>query len=259
MTDDSPLQILLTKVASPGFQTKLEEVRSLCARVLAILLVGICIGFYFASDLINFLKGPLRDAIPSQENPLHFTGPLEVMLAYMKIAFLVGIAMAAPYGLYGGWKLATPWLKTTKKNYVPVFFVWSLTLFILGSGFGYIAMLPIGLKWLVGMGGDQATPVVTVASYVDLVVLMLLGFGIAFQLPLIIILFERLGIISEAWLIQNRKIFIIGILFFAAIITPSPDPLSQVALAAPMYAMFEASILIIRRLKHDDNLPHVRS
>ncbi len=239
-------------MASPAFQEKVEEVRSYCARILIILFVGIGIGFFTAKDLINFLKIPLQAAVPSQSNPLHFTGPLEVMLAYMKIAFLVGICVAAPYGLFSVWRIAAPWLKTKKGSYVVPFFLWSLTLFITGVVFGYVAMLPIGLQWLIGMGGDQATPVVTVGSYVDLVVLMLLGFGLAFQLPLVIILLERLGLISEAWLVANRKIFIVGILVFAAIITPSPDPLSQVALAVPMYAMFEIAIIIIRRMQRQD-------
>jgi len=129
------------------------------------------------------------------------------------------------------------------------FFISSLLLFALGVVFCYFVMLPVGLKWLVGFGGDQADAIITVGEYVDMLMFMIVAFGLAFQLPLIVILLERLGLVHEATLKKHRGGILVGILTAAAVIAPSPDPLSQVSLAIPMYLMFEGALVVIGRMK----------
>ena len=250
--DESVFKGLLHHLQSSGAQdllARVDEFRVLLVRFSAVLMVFVGAGFYFAKDILLFLKEPLAAAIPMQKNVLHFTGPMEVMLAYMKVSFMVGLIVAAPYGLFLLWRFVGPALPQEHRKYVMPFFTASLVLFLLGIAFCYYAMLPMGLKWLIGFGGDQATPVITVAEYIDMMTFMLMGFGAAFQMPLVIILLERLGLISEQLLTKNRGFILVGVLILAAIIAPSPDPVSMISLAIPMYIMFEAAVLVIRWLK----------
>jgi len=250
--DESIFKGLLHHLQSSRAQEllgRIDEFRALLVRFSIVMVVFVGAGFYFAKDILLFLKEPLAAAIPMQKNVLHFTGPMEVMLAYMKVSFMVGLIVAAPYGLFLLWRFVGPALPEEHRKYVMPFFSASLALFLLGVAFCYYAMLPMGLKWLIGFGGDQAAPVITVAEYIDMMTFMLMGFGAAFQMPLVIILLERLGLISEQLLTKNRGFILVGILILAAIIAPSPDPVSMISLAIPMYLMFEAAVLVIRWLK----------
>ncbi|MCX6108305.1 MAG: twin-arginine translocase subunit TatC [Proteobacteria bacterium] len=228
---------------------RIDELRALLVRFSVVLLAFVCGGFYFAKDILLFLKEPLAAAIPSQKNVLHFTGPMEVMLAYMKVSFMVGLVVAAPYGLLLLWRFIGPALPQEHRKFVMPFFSASVGLFLIGVVFCYYAMLPMGFKWLIGFGGDQAAPVITVAEYIDMMTFMLVGFGAAFQLPLVIILLERLGLINEQMLRKNRGFILVGVLILAAVIAPSPDPVSMISLAIPMYLMFEGALVVIKRLK----------
>ncbi len=228
---------------------RVDEVRSMLVKWVSVFLLCVSVGFYFAQDIINFLKIPLSEALPGQHQVLHFTGPLEVMMAYMKVAFVAAFLMALPLGFYQIWRfMISAFPERDHKLAVP-FFVSSLLLFALGVVFCYFVMLPVGLKWLVGFGGEQADAIITVGEYVDMLMFMIVAFGLAFQLPLIIILVERLGLVQEQTLKKHRGGILVGILTAAAVIAPSPDPMSQVALAVPMYLMFEAALLVIGRMK----------
>lgn len=234
---------------------RVDELRRRLVHTAMTLLGLIGIGFFFAGDLIQVLKIPLREALPKQREVLHFTGPLEVMLAYMKVAFLIGIVAGAPVIFYQIWRYLGPSLPSIQKRLVLPFAAVSLLLFIGGGAFGYLLMLPMGLKWLVGFGAGQAQAVITVQEYVDLVAFMLLAFGFAFQLPLVLIVLERLGLISATTLRRHRGVVLVIILIVAAIAAPSPDPLSQLTLAAPLYILFEAALLIIARLQRHTPKP----
>jgi len=252
---DSPLGDLLAHLQSSRAQSlfdRIEELRTRLGRLLLVMTVLIGGSFFFAQDIFLVLRGPLATALPGQKNVLHFAGPLEVMLSYMKVSFLLGATATAPIGLFQLWRYVGPALPVRQRKLVMPFFATSVVLFGGGAAFAFFVMLPVGLKWLIGFGGDQAAPVIMVDEYVNLVVLMLLGFGAAFQLPLLLILLERLGVISETMLTKHRGGILVGILVLAALITPSPDPFSQVALAGPMYILFEVAILVIRWLKKMD-------
>jgi sec-independent protein translocase protein TatC len=232
---------------------RVDEVRSMLVKWVSVFLVLVSIGFYFAQDLINFLKIPLSEALPGQLQVLHFTGPLEVMMAYMKVAFLAAFLMALPLGFFQIWRFMVSAFPERDHRLVVPFFISSLLLFALGVVFCYFVMLPVGLKWLVGFGGDQADAIITVGEYVDMLMFMIVAFGLAFQLPLIVILLERLGLVHEATLKKHRGGILVGILTAAAVIAPSPDPLSQVSLAIPMYLMFEGALVVIGRMKRRED------
>lgn len=208
----------------------------------------------FAKPMFNFLKSPLTSALPAGQATLHFTDPLEVFLCYIKVGFLAAVIVTAPYGFMQLWRFIGPSLPERQRGYVVPFFTISMMLFLGGCAFCFYFMLPATLEILISMSGDVATPMITVDEYISVVVLMMLGFGAVFQLPLVLIILERLGVINAQMLASNRGGMLVGILVVAAVATP-PDPFSQLAMATPMYLMFEVAILVIRWLEKQDKKP----
>ncbi len=246
---------LIDRIKASGGGSLLERIDELRARLVKVSIVVVaffCICFGFAKYVFAWLKQPLMLAMPKEVNVLHFTGPMEVLTAYMKVSMLVAITMALPMLFFQLWKYIAPALPEQTRKMVLPFFTASLVLFVGGIVFCYYLMMPAALEFLIGMGDGLATAVIMVDEYISMIVIMLLGFGGVFQLPVILIILERLGIISEDMLKKNRGPILVAILIVAAIVTPTPDPFSQLFMAAPMYLMFEAAILIIKWLKRRD-------
>lgn len=225
----------------------LDELRKRLIRALIAVVVLFFVFISIGNMILDFLKQPLVEALPRGATALHFTGPMDVMFVQMKVAFLAAIIAGAPIWLYQFWKFFEPALYPKERKYILPFIFASSVLFLGGVVFCYVVMLPMALKFLLAMGMEVGAPIITVTDYVSLVTLMFLGFGIAFETPVILILLSLLGIISAQSLAENRKIVIVGILIIAAILTP-PDPISQILMAIPMYLLFEMSILIIKAI-----------
>lgn len=253
--DKTPVAAFLDRLKGSNAGSLFERIDELRARLIRVfILIGVffsaCV--FFAPDVFTWLKHPLVLAMPKATEYLHFTGPMEVLAAYMKVSFLLAAVLAGPYLFLQLWKFIGPALPEHTRKLVMPFFVSAIVLFVGGLLFCYYLMLPAALEFLIGMGDGLATAMITVDDYISLVVFMLLGFGAVFELPLAIILLERLGIITEKMLTKNRGPILIAILVVAAIITPTPDPLSQLFMAGPMYVLFEAAILVIRWMKKKD-------
>jgi sec-independent protein translocase protein TatC len=226
----------------------LDELRSRIVKAGAGLLFCFVISFAFSSPIINFLKRPLESALPEGVPALHFTGPMDVFMMKIKVAFLVAVVLGAPIWLYQFWKFLEPALYPKERKYVVPFIAATIFCFFSGVAFCYYAMLPMALKYLIGIGQDVGTPMITVTDYVSLLTIMILGFGFVFETPVILVLLAMLNIVSAEMLASNRKIIFVVILIIAAVITP-PDPISMLGMAIPCYLMFEMSILIIRAIK----------
>ena len=164
----------------------------------------------------------------------------------MKVGFFAAAVLVAPFFFIQLWRFIGPAIPEKQRRFVQPFFWSGSLLFAAGVAFCFYVMMPTAMKILIDMGGDVATPTITVGDYYTLIVMMMLGFGAVFQLPLILIILERLGIVSRATLAANRRVMIVGILIVAAIVTPTPDPFSQLVMAAPMYVMYEAALLVMR-------------
>lgn len=248
MVDLSPIQEFLEHLKGSRAQdlmARADELRSRLLRTTAVVFAVFIVCFVFAQKIFVWLKHPLMEAMP-KGGDLHFLGPMEVFICYVKVSFLIAACVSAPYAFWQVWKFIGPALPETARRFVKPFFIASLILFAAGVVFCYVAMLPVTLEFLVGMADGLAVPLLSVDDYVDLVVFMLLAFGAAFQLPLAIIILEMLGIITVEMLTKNRRAIFLVILVIAAVVTPTPDPLTMMAMATPMYLMFEAAILVIK-------------
>ena len=226
----------------------LGELRSRLMRAGIVVLVFFFIFLGFAEQLMIFLKAPLVAALPKGVNALHFTGPMDVFVINIKVAMLVGVLAACPVWLYQFWKFFEPALYPKERKYVLPFIVASIALFVTGISFCFFIILPLTLSFLLELGMQVGTPIITVTDYVSMLMLLLFGFGIVFETPLIIVLLAMLDIIDLEMLTKNRRIIIIIILIVAAIMTP-PDPISQMAMAVPVYLMYEMAIVIVRFMK----------
>ncbi len=226
----------------------LSELRVRLVKSLTAITGMFCICLFFATPMINFLKKPLQAALPMQAQALHFTGPLEVLFADMKVAFVAAVIFASPIWIFQFWKFIEPALYVSERKYM-LPFVWSsIVLFLLGVTFCFYLIIPMCLEFLMTMGMEVGAPMITVSDYLSLILLMTLGFGFIFETPLVLILLAALELINSAVLTAYRKFVVVGILVVAAILTP-PDPLSQVAMAVPMYLLYELSILLIRAME----------
>jgi sec-independent protein translocase protein TatC len=226
----------------------LGELRSRLMRAGLVVLVFFFIFLGFSEKLMTFLKQPLVKALPPGVNALHFTGPMDVFVINIKVAMLVGVLAACPVWLYQFWKFFEPALYPKERRYILPFIVASIALFVAGISFCFFIILPMTLAFLLDLGMQVGTPIITVTDYISMLMLLLFGFGIVFETPLIIVLLAMLDIIDLEMLTSNRRIIIIIILIVAAIMTP-PDPISQMAMAVPVYLMYEMAIVIVRIMK----------
>lgn len=226
----------------------LGELRGCLLKSLLAVLVFFAITLFFSAELINTLKAPLAAALPAGNAVLHFTGPLEVFMASIKTSFLASFVLACPVWLYQFWRFIEPALYANERRYILPFIFASVLLFIFGVAFSYFVILPLALDFLLQMGLEVGTPVITISDYLSLLTVMILGFGIIFETPLILILLSTLEVITAKMLADFRRYVVILVLFIGAVLTP-PDPLSQIGMAIPLYLMYETAIIVIRILE----------
>lgn len=226
----------------------LSELRSRIMRSLWGVMAVFMICFAFADTLIKILKVPLIDALPKGANALHFTGPLDVFMVQLKVAGLVGIVASCPIWLYQFWKFFEPALYPRERRYILPFIVVSTFFFFGGAAFCYFVVLPFTLKYLINMGMQVGTPLITIKDYVSLLLMMLGSFGAIFEVPVIIVLLAMLDIITLESLTAFRRYVVVVVLVVSALLVP-PDPISQVAMAVPLYGMYEVAIIVVRFIK----------
>lgn len=228
-----------------------EELRLRLIRSLVVIFVVFLGSLYFASDIINFLKVPLFMAMENRKTVnLYFTGPLEVFMAGLKVSFLMALVVSAPYFLYQVWAYLKTTLDSTRVSHkvIAPCLVGSVILFFVGVVFCFYVILPLGLRVLLLDAMQIGSPVLTVSEYLSLVFAMLFGFGLVFETPLVLILLSVLGFVKSEQLTSQRKLVVVLSLLFGAVLT-TPDPVTQIAMAVPLYIMYEIAILVIKILE----------
>lgn len=229
-----------------GLLEHVDELRSRLVKSVLAVLVLFFVAYSYSAEMIGFLKAPLVHVLPRGTNALHFTGPMDVFMANCKLSLFVAVLLACPFWLFQFWRFIEPALYEHEKKYIVPFIVSSVSLFVFGLIFCFYLMVPVALQYLIGIGLEIGSPIITVSDYLSLLMLMMFGFGIIFETPVILILLSLLGILSADALSQNRKVVIVAIFIIAAVLTPTPDPISQFIMAIPMWLFYEISIIIIR-------------
>ncbi|HYX39537.1 MAG: twin-arginine translocase subunit TatC [Pseudobdellovibrionaceae bacterium] len=229
-----------------GLLEHVDELRSRIFKSVLAILILFMVAFYFSEHILNYLKTPLIAVLPKGANVLHFTGPMDVFMAQCKLALFVSMVVGCPIWLYQLWRFVEPALYEHEKKYAAPFLISAVLLFVSGVCFCYFVMVPWSLGYLIGLGQTVATPIITVSDYMSLLTLLMLGFGIIFETPIILIVLSMVGVVSAQSLKANRRIVMVAIVIVAAVITPTPDPVGQLIMAIPMWLLYELSIFIIQ-------------
>jgi len=222
--------------------------RRLVISIVAVVAAAVFV-FIVSPEIISFLVQFYTDATDrGPNNALIFTGPLDAFATRLKIATYGGIVLAMPVWLYQLWRFVTPGLNPKERRYAIPFVLTSIVLFVLGGLVALVTLEP-ALNFLLDMGGSDLRPLLAADRYVSLVALMIVAFGLSFEFPVVLTFLLLARIINTRQLRQWRRYAIVLVVVFAAVITPSQDPYSMLAMALPMYLFYEG-VIIIGRLLH---------
>jgi sec-independent protein translocase protein TatC len=223
----------------------LEELKTRLIRVLIVVGIGFGICYLFKEWSFRVITKPLVDAMPAQST-LIFTGLPEAFFIHMKIAFFASLLLTAPYTLFEIWRFVSPGLYRDEKKYVFPFVFFSSLLFGSGVLFGYFVALPPAFAFFVSFSTDALKPMISFREYLDLTLKFLLAFGLSFEMPVFIFFLAKLGVVNAKMLAKQRRYAILIIFIAAAILTPSPDVLSQILMAIPLMFLYEVSIFVAK-------------
>ena len=223
----------------------LMELRKRLVRSVIILLIGFGACYYYKDFIFAIVTRPLVKVLP-KNSYLIYTGLTEAFFVYMKLAFFASLIITCPFIIYQIWKFISPALHSTEKKYVLPFVFFSTLLFVSGVLFGYFIALPPAFEFFVSFNNQYLQSMISFSDYISLLVTFLLGFGLSFELPVFMFFLAKLGIVNSQMLSQQRKYAILVIFIVAAILTPSPDALSQILMAIPLMFLYELSIFITK-------------
>jgi sec-independent protein translocase protein TatC len=212
----------------------LEELRNRVIKSLISVIIATCILYSFVDIILAHLVRPVGRLV--------FIAPHEAFIARIKISLFAGLFISSPVILYQIWRFVSSGLRPTEKKYVLIFSPFSLILFFLGAFFGYIIIVPIGMKFLLGFATDFITPMITISRYISFVGILTLSFGVIFELPLVSLFLTKIGLVTPAFLSSRRKHAVVVIFIVAAILTP-PDIITQCLMALPLLVLYEVSII----------------
>ncbi|MEO5568187.1 MAG: twin-arginine translocase subunit TatC [Gemmatimonadaceae bacterium] len=226
------------------FLDHLEELRWRIIYSLIGIVIGLAIGLYlsFAFNIIDVLQEPVLPYLKGGR--LVILHPMDAFSIRIQIAFVIGLTVSAPVVGFQLWAFMAPALhKPEKRVVVPILFAAAL-LFLAGVALAWFYVLPMSLKWLYGLVGDSLTPMYAAASYFDFATKLALAFGVAFEVPLLLVALSALGILSANTLNKSRKIAILAIFIGAAVVSPGDAIVATIALAVPLYLLYELSVVL---------------
>src|ERR1700687_4366582 len=214
--------------------------------------VGAMVGVSIAQKVIGFISRPMQEALRRQhlDDKLIYTSPAGLINIIITFGIYIGVVLAAPFVLYQVWLFIAPGLYKHERSAVTTFIVASLFLFLAGISFGYFVMLPYMLDFLTGFQGPFK-PLISINEYLDFVLIVLLGLGLIFELPVLIFFLALFNIVTPKFLWSNMRYAILIIAVVAAIVTPTPDAMTMLVFMAPMVALYFIGIgvaaLVVRR------------
>ena len=223
------------------FLEHLEELRKRLIRCAFAILLGFIVAYIFKEPLFEILVRPLVAALDASGNTMIFTGLPEAFFTYLKVSLLAGLVLALPVVFYEFWMFVAPGLYHRERTVVIPIVLCSLFFFAAGSLFAYYVVFPLGFKFFLSFASETIRPLPSMKEYLSFASKMLLAFGLAFELPLVLTGLAWFGLVDAAFLKKNRKYAVLVFFTVAAVLTP-PDVISQVLLAIPLLGLYELSI-----------------
>ena len=223
------------------------EMRRRVLWTIGVFLVGFVAGWYVSPWVMSFMTAPLIEAWGGGQ--LLYTGLTDGLMIRLSLAAGVGLMVAVPVALWNIWAFIAPGLKLSERRLIWPVMIMSPILFITGAAFAFYVLFPFAFRFFIELVNDTPVPSVLMPAardYLSFAIGMLKVFGCAFQLPLVLVLLNRIGVVSRGAMVKMRRYAIVVIIIVAAVLTP-PDVVSQCLLALPMWALFEISLLFMRR------------
>ena len=224
------------------FLEHLDELRARTLRSLIGIVAALAVCWNWSAAILHFITQPLRVAYPHVA--FITTAPTEGFALHMKAAFVAGVFLSAPFVLYQAWAFISPGLYAHEKRYVIPFVGLGSVFFVAGGAFGHLFLFPATFRFLgqYTTGDIQYLPRLT--EYFSFYFWFVVGLGVVFQLPVVIFVLARIGLVTPGFLIRNFKFAVLGAFIVAAIITPSADVVNQTMLAAPIVALYVLGIAV---------------
>ena len=226
----------------------IRELRNRIFKMAIALAAGMIIGWFLYPHVWHFIQAPYCKihfahqpfAGPGHSCALYVTGIFDAFFLRLKLAFIVGVIISSPVWLYQFWAFIAPGLYARERRWAYFFVGAAVPLFAFGGALAYFAMTK-GLRFLLGLVPNHVIPLITINTYLGYATAMLFIFGLAFELPLVVVLLNLAGILTHERFAKSRRLIIFGVFAFAAIATPSPDPITMLLLAVPCVLLVEVA------------------
>jgi sec-independent protein translocase protein TatC len=241
------------------FWGHLEELRKRLVRSVIAIAVGFAACFNYSEQILNLLLWPMNtklalqmtypflSATPNADpQKLHYATLIEPFWSHLKIGLIAGLMLVFPFVMYQVWKFLSPGLLPKERQYVGYFVFFSTIFFGIGVLFCYTVLLPVAIPFLLSYKTENLVAIIRIGDYIDFVLKFLLASGVVFELPLVIVLLSRLGVVNPDTLAKYRKFAFLGAFIIGAILTPTPDVFNQTILSIPIYLLYEIGILAAR-------------
>jgi len=235
----------------PGLMPHLRELRRRLIWIAVTYLLGVVVVMSFSDVAFQFISQPVRAALPPG-TPLVFLNAPDLFFTYLKIALLLSLFLTAPVTFYQFWAFVAPGLYRNEKRTFMLAFIASIVLLLVGASFAFFVVFPLIFQFFFGLATDSIQALPAVREYLSLVLKLLFAFGLVFQIPLVVLLLVRLGLVDLASLAAKRRFVAVWAFILAAILTP-PDIISQTLLALPMMLLYELGMLSARWLVPADD------
>jgi sec-independent protein translocase protein TatC len=245
--------------AEMPFLDHLEELRWRIIYALATTLVCIGVGLWITLrfDVVAFLAGPILPLLP--QHALAFTHPTDKVTIELNVSLTIGLILASPVILYQAWMFVAPALYRTERRIALAVLSAGLVLFVAGAALADIVVVPLALPWLFDFGSSILVPLITAEEYFGFILSLVLTFGLSFELPIVVLALAAFGLVTPQFLARYRRHAVVLIVFIGAFLTPGDLVWTTVALAVPLYFLYELSILashLVVRHRRKDRLEH---
>jgi sec-independent protein translocase protein TatC len=209
--------------------------------------IGAGVGLALSKHFIAFIVLPMQAALRANqmEDRLYFTSPAGYMGLVINLGLYLGVVLAMPFVLYQIWLFVAPGLYKHERNAVAGFIFSSMVLFLAGIAFGYFVMLPQTLGFLIRFATDgPVKPLISINEYFDLILIVLVGLGVIFELPVLIFILSLFGIVTPKFLLKNFRYAMLIITVVAAVVTPTPDATTMLVFMAPMIVLYFLGVFV---------------
>ena len=243
-----------------SFVDHLTELRSRLLKSLIYIFIFFIISYIFAENIYAFLVDPYAKAVENDnvDRRLIYTALHETFITYLKVAFFTSIFVGSPFIITQIWKFVAPGLYKNEKKALLPYLIATPTLFILGAMLVYYLVMPLAIKFFLSfettsqIGNLPIQLEAKVNEYLSLIMRLIFAFGISFQLPVLLSLLAKVGLIDSIYLKKRRRYVVVIIFAVAALLTP-PDPITQIGLGIPLLILYELSILSVKIIEKRKN------